>query len=106
VLGRVDRRSVFRQKWLHGGDWELKDGLKKLERAKGFEPSTQNSQASDLEAVANLPKAGYTQIRAQFSEDGELNRLCRLWARVPVKVRAAVLSLVDSVANGEEEDDQ
>ena len=67
-----------------------------MERAKGFEPSTQNSQTPRLEAPAQTSGSGYTQIRAQISEptDPELAQVVEAWSGLSQPLKAAVLSIV------------
>ena len=74
-----------------------------MERAKGFEPSTQNAQTTANTASAKTPQAPYTQIRAQILEEAERLRVSRLWPKLPPKIQKSILSLVD--ASVEEEDE-
>jgi hypothetical protein len=75
-----------------------------MERAKGFEPSTQNAEPSQLQAIPKSPRGRYTQIRAQILEEDERLRVYRLWPQLPPRIHKAILSLVD--ASVEEEDGQ
>jgi len=67
-----------------------------MERAKGFEPSTQNSQGSQPQGVPNDSTEGYTQIRAQISEpiDHELAKVVEAWPALSRPLKAAILSIV------------
>jgi hypothetical protein len=70
-----------------------------LERAKGFEPSTQKSELIDSQASSQTDKTDYTQIRAQIlGELGpELARAVAAWSKLPAPLKAAILAIINSV---------
>ncbi len=67
-----------------------------MERAKGFEPSTQSLESTQPQAVPQTPKDWYTQIRAQISGpiDPDLARVLEAWPALSPPIKAAVLSVV------------
>jgi hypothetical protein len=75
-----------------------------MERAKGFEPSTQNPQASQGQATAQAPDSAYTQIRAQIlgQADPDLLRVVESWPTLSPALKAAVLCIV-AACNGVKE---
>jgi hypothetical protein len=70
-----------------------------LERAKGFEPSTHNSEGAQNPASPEPAQEGYTQIRAQIlGELGpELARVVAVWLKLPAPLKAAILAIVNSM---------
>ena len=71
------------------------------ERAKGFEPSAQNAETTQAQAVTNGTKEDHTQIRAQISEPPEpdLAKVVGAWSRLSQPLKAAILAIVHSAAN-------
>ncbi|MGO8741327.1 MAG: hypothetical protein ACLQUR_02880 [Limisphaerales bacterium] len=71
----------------------------KLERAKGFEPSTQKPQPIQTQNNPQSADSGYTQIRAQIlGELGpELAQVVAKWPKLPPTLKAAVLAIVGTV---------
>ena len=80
------------------------DTTRKLERAKGFEPSTALSQPAQRQAVPQFTSEGYTQIRAQISPGvcRDLPMVINAWAFLSRPLKAAILALVDSALGGKE----
>ena len=74
-----------------------------MERAKGFEPSAQNSEVTQPQAPANSSEEGYTQIRAQIlnSADSDLQKVAVAWSSLSQPIKAAILAIVDSTAAAE-----
>ncbi len=74
-----------------------------MERAKGFEPSTQNSETPQPQPVSNSLKAGYTQIRAHAADVfcPDLARVVAAWDKLPASLKAAILAIVDSIKESE-----
>jgi hypothetical protein len=72
-----------------------------LERAKGFEPSTQNSEPAQPQASPESTQEGYTQIRAQISEpiDSDLEKVCRAWSSLSQPLKAAILAIIGTSQN-------
>src|SRR5437879_1582000 len=93
VSGSDSRRSV--EKLCQNGGC-VKKPLVSLERAKGFEPSAQNSQAIQPQEIPQGPESGYTQIRAQILGQGdcELAQVAQAWPTLSQPLKAAVLSIV------------
>ena len=77
---------------------------KKMERAKGFEPSTQKSEPAQLQSPPQSASEGYTQIRAQISGpvDSDLAQVVEAWRSLSQPLKAAILAIVNSAAENEE----
>jgi hypothetical protein len=75
-----------------------------LERAKGFEPSTQNSQPIQPQANLQSSQSDYTQIRAQIPGElgPELAQVVATWSKLPAPLKAAILAIVGSVISSPE----
>jgi hypothetical protein len=69
-----------------------------LERVKGIEPSTQNSQLVENQHVSEHADASYTQIRAQILDNDrrDLSHVVNAWAGLPGAFKAAILAIVNS----------
>jgi hypothetical protein len=69
-----------------------------MERAKGFEPSTQNSQPTECQPLAEHAETHHTQIRAQILDDDgrDLAQVVKAWADLPAAFKAAILAIVKS----------
>jgi hypothetical protein len=69
-----------------------------MERAKGFEPSTQNSESAQNQASPQPAQDDCTQIRAQIlGELGpELARVVVAWHSLSQPLKAAILAIVNS----------
>ena len=72
--------------------------LIELERAKGFEPSAQNSQPVQNQNSPETTSPAYTQIRAQIlGELGpELTRVVANWASLSQPLKAAILAIANA----------
>ena len=70
----------------------------KMERAKGFELSQQNSQAAENTLVSPVSTGDYTQIRAQTPDiaSPDLARVVAAWEKLPQALKSAILAIVDS----------
>ena len=70
-----------------------------LERAKGFEPSSQNAQAAQSQNDLQSANSDYTQIRAQIlGELGpELAQVVAVWSKLSPPLKAAILAIVNSL---------
>jgi hypothetical protein len=70
----------------------------KLERAKGFEPSAQNSEVAQNQASPQPAQDDCTQIRAQIlGELGpDLARVIAAWSSLSQPLKAAILAIVNS----------
>jgi hypothetical protein len=75
-----------------------KPAEKKMERAKGFEPSASNSQQTENQRVAEYSDTAYIQIRAQIQgNDGrDLAQVVASWPGLPAAFKAAILAIVGS----------
>jgi hypothetical protein len=69
-----------------------------LERAKGFEPSAQNSKGKQNQASQQPAQDDCTQIRAQIlSELGpELAQVVAAWSSLSQPLKAAILAIINS----------
>jgi hypothetical protein len=69
-----------------------------LERAKGIEPSTQNTETIENQHTPKDGTAAYTQISAQIQgDDGRgLAQVVNAWAGLPAAFKAAILAIVNS----------
>jgi hypothetical protein len=67
-----------------------------MERAKGFEPSTQNSEASQRQVPPQCSQEGYTQIRAQIldSSSPDLAKVVAAWSKLSAPLKAAILAII------------
>jgi len=76
----------------------------KLERAKGFEPSTQNPQPVSNQPTQETASPGCTQIRAQILDElgPELAQVVAAWAKLSPQLKAAILAIVGSVTSTSE----
>jgi predicted small metal-binding protein len=70
----------------------------KLERAKGFEPSAQDSQHVVVQCILEHAESNHTQIRAQMLDnDGrDLAQVVKAWAGLSSAFKAAILAIVNS----------
>ena len=77
----------------------LRKPLVELERAKGFEPSTQNAQSSQAQGVPQVLEPDHTQIRAQISgpSDADLAQIVEAWPTLSQPLKAAMLAIVRTV---------
>ena len=75
-----------------------------MERAKGFEPSAQNSQPAQPQNHPQSANSHYTQIRAQIlGELGpELAQVVTAWSKIPPPLKAAILAIVSTVDSSPE----
>jgi hypothetical protein len=75
-----------------------------LERAKGFEPSAQNSQPLQPQNHPQSADSDYTQIRAQILGvlGPELSQVVASWSKLPAPLKAAILAIVGSVTSSKE----
>ena len=87
------RRGVLFRKWL----------VEKMERAKGFEPSTAKLEVINGKSVRNASPEGYTQIRAQETEEDDRLRVFAAWHKLPPKIRKSIVLLVEASVEEEEE---
>ena len=69
-----------------------------MERAKGFEPSAQNSKGEQNQASQQPAQDDCTQIRAQIlGELGpELEQVVAAWSLLSQPLKAAILAIVNS----------
>ena len=69
-----------------------------MERVKGIEPSTENSQPVENQPVSEHADTAYTQIRAQIQgNDGrDLSHVVKAWPGLPAAFKAAILAIVNS----------
>jgi hypothetical protein len=74
-----------------------------MERVKGIEPSTQNSQLIESQHAAKDGEGAYTQIRAQIEDNGGrgLAQVVNAWAELPAALKAAILAIVTTATNEE-----
>ena len=77
----------------------------KLERAKGFEPSAQNSELVDSQALPQSEKSDYTQIRAQIldSSSPDLAKVVAAWSKLSAPLKAAILAIIATSESQKEE---
>ena len=85
-------------KTLRNPNESMKSQKKRMERAKGFELSQQNSQAAENTLVSPVSTGDYTQIRAQTPDiaSPELARVVAAWEKLPQALQSAILAIVDS----------
>ena len=93
------------RKCLHSVVWRKlaqMDGGKEMERAKGFEPSTQLPQTAQNKPIPETAATDYTQIRAQVSvtEETDRVRLFERWPSLPLHAKAAILSIIELADGG------
>jgi hypothetical protein len=69
-----------------------------MERVKGIEPSPENAETPQTQALTSGTQEGYTQIRAQISEPicAELAKVVGAWPRLSQPLKAGILAIVDS----------
>jgi len=81
-----------------------KQNRKELERAKGFEPSTQKSEPVQPQYKPQSSQSDYTQIRAQILDalGLELSQVVIAWPKLPSPFKAAILAIVGSVNSSPE----
>jgi hypothetical protein len=74
-----------------------------MERAKGFEPSAQNSQIAYNQCSSQPSKSECTQIRAHNTGPAcpELAKVVSAWSKLPAPLKAAILAIVQSSSPGE-----
>jgi hypothetical protein len=77
----------------------------KLERAKGFEPSAQNSELVDSQVPPQPDKSDYTQIRAQIldSSSPDLAKVVAAWSKLSAPLKAAILAIIATSESQKEE---
>src|SRR5262245_27486407 len=70
--------------------------VEKMERAKGFEPSTQNSQTAQPQSDSQTSESGYTQIRAQIlrPHEPDLAQVVESWPKLSQPLKSAIISIV------------
>jgi hypothetical protein len=75
-----------------------------LERVKGIEASTDNSQSTENKCVTCGCESAYTQIRAQIEKplEPDLLRIAAAWPELSAPLKAAVLALVGAAAASKE----
>ena len=76
----------------------MRKPLKRLERAKGFEPSVENSEVVEHQCIAPQVKAGYTQIHTQTPDAlcPELSQIIAAWSKLSAPLKAAILAIINS----------
>jgi hypothetical protein len=69
-----------------------------MERAKGFEPSAENSEVLPNQQSSETAKVGCTQIRAQIPDSAspDLAKVVAAWAKLSPPLKAAILAIVNS----------
>jgi hypothetical protein len=69
-----------------------------MERVKGIEASSPDSQTTENTAVSHVPTAGYIQIRAQIPDISSpgLAQVVKAWEKLPAALQSAILAIVDS----------
>jgi hypothetical protein len=69
-----------------------------MERVKGIEPSSQNSESSQKQPLPTLPQADCTQGRAQIPDAAspDLAKVVAAWAELSSPLKAAILAIVNS----------
>jgi hypothetical protein len=67
-------------------------------RAAGFEPAAESSQEIENQSEADQALGGYTQIRAQISDEDRraLARVVESWPQLGGGLRLAILAIVDA----------
>ena len=70
-----------------------------MERAKGFEPSTQKSEVAPPQVSPRSSQDGYTQLCAQIPDAAwpEVSRVVAAWAKLPLPLKAAILAIIDCI---------
>ena len=70
----------------------------RLERVKGIEPSPQNSEFAQNQALPQHAEADYTQGRAQIPDAAspDLAKVVAAWTNLPAALKAAILAIVNS----------
>jgi hypothetical protein len=70
-----------------------------MERAKGFEPSTENLESPQNQQPSKPGNTGCTQIRAQIADSAsrDLAKVVASWKNLPGPLKAAILAIVKSV---------
>jgi len=70
--------------------------LQALERAKGIEPSTENSQEAQNQSATEAAQYDYTQIRAQIPDSScpDLAKVVAAWLSLSQPLKAAILAIV------------
>jgi hypothetical protein len=74
-----------------------------MERAKGFEPSAQNSKTLLKTGDFQSLQAGCTQIRAQTADSAspDLAKVVASWEKLPAPLKAAILAIIKSVEDAQ-----
>jgi len=69
-----------------------------LDRVKGIEPSTEDSQPVENQPFSEHAETVYTQIGAQIQgNDGrDLAQVVNAWTGLPAAFKAAILAIVNS----------
>ncbi len=97
------RHGKPRNKWGLQEIWGLPHELceeKKLERAKGFEPSPQPSQPVELQASTSSPHGMCTHGYAhRTSADPDFEAVAAAWPTLRPELKAAIRAIVDSSAS-------
>ena len=75
-------------------------------RVKGIEPSTRDSKVVDDQLSPKCAEASNTQMRAQIADaqGRDLSRVVAAWSQLSAPLKAAILAIVDSSANVEEDE--
>jgi hypothetical protein len=75
--------------------------FKFLERVKGIEPSTENSQAAPNQSVPTSAQDTYTQGRAQIPDSScpDLAKVVAAWLSLSQPLKAAILAIVAASKN-------
>jgi hypothetical protein len=75
--------------------------LMDMERAKGFEPSPENTQPAENQHDRSDGKREYAQLYAQIQgKDGrDLSHVVTAWAELPGALKAAILAIVNSATS-------
>jgi len=74
-----------------------------MERAKGFEPSTQNPQQPANQSVEKCQQSECTRTRAHSAEtaDSDLLKVVSAWPSLSPPLKAAILAIVGTPNSGE-----
>jgi len=73
---------------------------------KGIEPSTKHSKIVDDQLTRKCAEGSNTQIRAQIAgaPGRDLSRVGAAWSQLSAPLKAAILAIVDSSTNVEEDE--
>jgi hypothetical protein len=72
---------------------------------KGIEPCAPNSLVANNQSLARLAHSDNTQIRAQILDalGRDLSRVVEAWDQLPGPLKAAILAIVNSSADRQED---